>query len=145
MDRLNWFAWTLIVGAMLTTIILVMMMGLPRYNVWQQGLAGEAALRRAEQERRIAVTQAQAEVDASKLRAQAIAEVGQAAKDFPEYRYQEFLGSFAEALREGNIEQIIYVPTEAMIPLTEASRAIPTGNEPTRPARDSIIRKLGGD
>jgi hypothetical protein len=38
----------------------------------------------------------------------------QAAQDFPEYRTQEFIGAFAEALKEGKIAQIMYVPTEAI-------------------------------
>lgn len=96
--------------------------GLPTWNVWRQGLSGEAALRRATQERQILVQQAQAERDAAELRAEAIGIVGQAAKDFPEYRYQEFLGAFAEALNSGAIDQIIYVPTEANMPITEARR-----------------------
>lgn len=92
------------------------------YSVEKQGLVGQAELRRAEQNRQIQVEQAQAERDAATLRAEAIAIVGQAAKDFPEYRYQEFLGAFAEALHSGTIDQIIYIPTEANIPITDAGR-----------------------
>jgi regulator of protease activity HflC (stomatin/prohibitin superfamily) len=92
----------------------------PRYRVWQQGMEGEAKLMRAKQERQILVTQAQAEKDAAQLRADAIAIMGQAAQQFPEYRQQEFMGAFGEALREGHISQIIYVPTEANIPIMEA-------------------------
>ncbi|WP_312307640.1 hypothetical protein [Acinetobacter variabilis] len=50
---------------------------------------------------------------------------GQAAKDYPEYRKQEFIGAFGEALREGRIQQIIYVPTEANIPIVEAGKSYP--------------------
>lgn len=82
-----------------------------------------AALAEAENRKRILVTQAQAEVDAAKLRAQAIAEVGAAAQKYPEYREQEFIGSFAEALHDGKISQIIYVPTERNIPIVEVPRA----------------------
>lgn len=103
-------------------IIVTVMWAWPVYNVWQQGLKGEAELARAEQQRQILVEQAKAERDAATLRAEAIEIVGQAAKDFPEYRYQEFLGAFGEAFREGNIDQIIYVPTEGMIPITEAGK-----------------------
>lgn len=94
----------------------------PVYGVWQQGKSGEAALQKAEETRQIQIVQAQAEKDAAKLRADAIAIVGQAAKDFPEYRSQEFIGAFAEALSQGNISQIMYIPTEANIPITEATR-----------------------
>jgi len=102
--------------------IIMMMLALPIYGVWQQGLKGEAALARAEQERQILVQQALAEKDSAALRAEAIQIVGQAAKDFPEYRYQEFLGAFAEALNSDNIDKIVFIPTEANIPITEAGR-----------------------
>ena len=94
------------------------------YTVRAETLRGEAELRRAEQNRQIQVEQAQAERDAATLRAEAIEIVGQAAKDYPEYRYQEFLGGFTEALREGTVDQIIYVPTEAGIPVMEAGRMV---------------------
>jgi regulator of protease activity HflC (stomatin/prohibitin superfamily) len=102
--------------------IALLLFGWPVYKVWQQGLSGEARLARATQERQILVQQAQAEVDAAELRAEAIAIVGQAAKEFPEYRQQEFIGAFAEALQEGRIDQIIYVPTETNIPIMEAGK-----------------------
>jgi hypothetical protein len=92
------------------------------YTVKQERLIGEAEFVRAEQNRRILVEQARAEKDAAKLRAEAIQIVGQAAKDFPEYRYQEFLGAFGEALQNDNISKIVFIPTEANIPITEAGR-----------------------
>lgn len=95
---------------------------IPMWNVWRSGLSGEALLKKAEQTRMIQIQQAKGERDAATLRAEAIKIVGQAAKDFPEYRQQEFIGAFAEALKEGKINQIMYVPTEANIPITEASR-----------------------
>lgn len=96
----------------------------PQYRVWQRGLAGEAALRQAEQERQILVEQARAEKDSATLRAEAIAIVGKAAQDYPEYRSQEFIGAFAEALQGGKISQVVYVPTEANIPIMEAGRVV---------------------
>lgn len=101
----------------------------PKYFVWTSSIAieklenqGKQKLAKAEQERQILIAQAQAEKDSASLRAEAIEIVGQAAKDFPEYRHQEFLGAFAEALKEGAINQIIYVPTEANIPVMEAGK-----------------------
>jgi hypothetical protein len=104
--------------------ILVLMFGLPLWNVWRTGLSGEAELKKAEQTRMIQVQQAKGEKDSAQLRADAIAIVGKAAKDFPEYRQQEFIGAFAEAMHEGKISQIIYVPTEANIPIMEAGRRV---------------------
>lgn len=96
--------------------------GCPQYNVYKQRLAGEAILAHATFEREVQVRQAQGEKEAAVLRAEAIKIVGQATKDFPEYRQQEFIGAFAEAVKSGKIAQIIYVPTEANIPITEARR-----------------------
>lgn len=108
-----------------TGIILLSALGLygcPQYTVYEQQLAGEAELKRAEQNRQILVQQATAEREAAKARAEAIEVVGAAAKAFPEYRQQEFIGAFAEALKEGKMNQIIYVPTEANIPIIEAGK-----------------------
>ena len=56
------------------------------------------------------------------MRAEAIQILGEAAQQYPEYRQQEFIGAFAEALQQGTIRQIVYVPTEANIPIMEAGR-----------------------
>jgi regulator of protease activity HflC (stomatin/prohibitin superfamily) len=103
-------------------IIVGAMVGLPLYRVWAAEYNGRAVLVQAEQTRQVLITQAVAEREAAVARSEAIQIVGQAAKDFPEYRYQEFLGAFAEALKDGKMNQIIYVPTEANIPLMEAGR-----------------------
>jgi len=112
------------IGVSSILLVVIVLAGWPIYNVWQQGLAGEAALKRAKQERQILVEQAQAERDSATLRSEAINIVGKAAQEYPEYRYQEFLGAFAEALQNGNIDKLIFVPTEAQIPITEATRSI---------------------
>ena len=83
---------------------------------------GKAILAEAEHARKSRVMAAQAEKDAAELTAQAIAIVGQAAKDFPEYRQQEFFLALGEALQAGNIDQILYIPTEANMPITEAGK-----------------------
>ncbi|WOE41066.1 hypothetical protein [Acinetobacter chinensis] len=114
----------LIGGFLFIVLILLFMFGWPHYKVWKQGMDGQAALAEAEQSKMIQVQVAKAELESAKLRAEAIKLVGQAAKDYPEYRKQEFIGAFGEALRDGKIQQIIYVPTEANIPIVEA------GNKP---------------
>ncbi len=106
----------------LAALITAGMVGCPQYKVWEQGLAGKAKLERATQERKIIVEQAKAELESAEIRAQAIEVLGQKAKDFPEYRLQEFMGAFAEALQNDNIDKIIYVPTEANIPVMEAGK-----------------------
>ncbi len=123
--RTNPMTQIVALGVAVILLITALMFGLPVYRVWQQGLRGEASLARAEQERQILVEQARAERDAAILRAEAIAIVGAAARDFPEYRVQEFIGAFGEALQNGNIEKLVFVPTEANIPIVEAGRTVP--------------------
>ena len=41
-------------------VIVALMWGLPRYNVWQQEMAGKAEMAKAEQNRRILVEEAKA-------------------------------------------------------------------------------------
>ena len=92
----------------------------PYYKVWSQEMRGKAALAEARQSKMIQVEQARAELDSAQLRAEAIKTIGIASQKYPEYRTQEFIGAFGEALREGQINQIIYVPTEGNIPILEA-------------------------
>jgi len=112
----------IVVVLAIVAIVGLLFFGLPLWNVWRSGLSGEAELMRAEQTKKVMVETARAERDAASLRAEAIEIMGAAAKAFPEYRQQEFIQAFGEALREGNISQIIYVPTEGNIPITEAQR-----------------------
>jgi hypothetical protein len=121
----------------LTGIVLMIMLsmyGCPQYNVWQQGLAGQAELRRAEQNRQIRVQEAHAHMDSAKLLASAEVErskgVAEANKIVAEglggpegylrYLYIQQLGN-----AEKNERTIIYVPTEGLLPVTEAGRAVP--------------------
>ena len=108
----------------LATLITISTVGYRYYAVWGQEMAGKAKLAEASQSRQIQVEQARGELEASKMRAEAIAVIGQAAKDYPEYRQQEYLGAFAEALREGTINQVIYIPTEAGMPILETNRLL---------------------
>jgi regulator of protease activity HflC (stomatin/prohibitin superfamily) len=113
------------------SLIVMALLWTPLVGPWAAERRGMAELRQAQQNRQILVEQAeaqqqvsiiraQAEKEASELRAEAIAIIGEAAQRYPEYRQQEFIGAFAVALEEGSISQIIYVPTEANIPILEA-------------------------
>ena len=106
----------------ISAIVVGLAFGVPKWNVWRAGLSGEAALKRAEQTKLIMIETARAEKEASEYEAEAIQIMGEAAKKYPEYRQQKFIGAFAEALEAGNISQIIYVPTEASIPILETQR-----------------------
>jgi len=110
--------------------IVFCMWSLPIYNVWQKSLKGQAELKRAEWNRQIAIKEAvakkeaavslaAAEVERAKGVAQANKIIGDSLKDNESYlRYLWIMG-----LQDGSSE-VIYVPTEAQLPILEATRNI---------------------
>lgn len=110
--------------------ILVLMFGLPVYSVWQQGLAGQAALKRAEQDRQISVQEAIAKRDAAVelataeiTRAEGVAKankiIGESLKGHDEYLRYLWIVDVAGA---GTGKTVVYVPTEANLPILEAGK-----------------------
>lgn len=121
----SFLAWVVIGG------VCLLAWGCPHYNVWQQGLAGEAELKRAEQNRKIAVNEAQAKMDAAKLLASAEVErakgvheankiIGEGLKGHEEYLRYLWIMSLDHSAAKG--QTIVYVPTEANLPIMEANR-----------------------
>lgn len=121
----------LIIGAVLSVIGLLFLnlaFG-PIYSVWSSSKAGEAELAQAEYNRQIIVRQAQAKLDASTLDAEAEVErakgVSQANKIIadglggPE-GYLRYL--YIHMLEGSDGKQIIYIPTEAGLPILEAAK-----------------------
>src|SRR5688500_14167486 len=113
-----------VVSSIVAAVLIFLVLGMwayPHYSVWQQGLAGQAELRRAEQNRQIAVQEAQAKLEAAKLLAQSEIErskgVAEANKIIAEglggpEGYLRWL--WIDALNHpASGAQIIYVPTEA--------------------------------
>jgi regulator of protease activity HflC (stomatin/prohibitin superfamily) len=112
-----------VAGFVITFVfILAVLIAGPAIYGFMMELIGRGNLERAKYEKQIQVEQAKAELEAAKLRSEAIMLIGEAAKKYPEYRTQEFIGAFAEAVKDGKIDQIIYVPTEAGIPIVESGR-----------------------
>jgi len=100
----------------------------PKYNVWQQGLSGQAELQKAEWNRQIKVQEAEAirnsatfygEADIIRAKAEAEANniIGDSLKD-NEARLRYL---WIQNIENGN-NRIIYVPTEANMPILEAGR-----------------------
>lgn len=93
------------------------MFGYPQYLVWQQEKEGEAALAKASQDRQIKVQEAEAEKEAALAQAEANRTLGESIRAYPESMEQKWV----EAIKETR-NQVVYLPTEASIPVTEASR-----------------------
>ena len=104
------------------------MWGMPQYRLYSQRLAGEAALAEAQSSRRIAILEAEARresavalAEAEVLRADGAARANRILQDSlggPE-GYLRYLQ--VQALAETKAS-LIYVPTEAGLPVTEAQR-----------------------
>jgi hypothetical protein len=113
---------------LLLAVIIAWMTFGPHYNVWQQGLAGQAELRRAEQNRQIAVQEAQALKESATLKAEAeverakgVAEANRIIADGLKQNEEYLRYLWIDGL--GNTQnQVIYVPTEAGLPILEAGK-----------------------
>lgn len=122
---------------LLICIIVITMMVLPRYVVWQQGLAGKAALNKASFDRHIAVQEAQAKLESSKLLAKAEVErakgvadankiIGESLKENEDYLRYLWITDVAGI----NVNKtIVYIPTESNLPILEAGRFKSKTNE----------------
>ena len=119
-----------VMAILIIAIIVIAMFGLPIYRVWQKEKRGEANLREAEWSKKIAVEEAKAVKESAVYRAEAEVErakgvaeanqiIGKSLRENEQYlRYLWILG-----LQDGNSE-VIYVPTEANLPILEATRGI---------------------
>jgi len=119
---------TLVVS--ISFLSLIGMYGCPKYKVWQQGLEGQAELARATQNRQIKIQESQAKADAAVFemnaeitRAKGVAQandiIGASLKGNTEYLHYLWINALNERTGELNV---VYVPTEANIPIMEATR-----------------------
>lgn len=125
------FGFGAIVGLFMVGVMTIGtgMVGCPIYNVWNAQKAGEAELAQAEQNKQIAIAQAKAkaesakfEADAEVTRAGGVAQankiIGDSLKDNEAYlRYLWING-----LEQNKNQTVVYVPTEANLPVLEANR-----------------------
>lgn len=119
------------IGVVAVFIAIILFAGVgPIYKVWEQEQTGKAELARAEFNKQIIVEDAKAERDSASLlaeaeveRAKGVAEankiIGSSLKDNEAYlRYL-----WIQGLQDGSSE-VIYVPTEANLPILEATRGL---------------------
>jgi regulator of protease activity HflC (stomatin/prohibitin superfamily) len=122
------------IGSVIAIVVIgvIVLIGLPTYNVYSKQMQGKAAYEQAVQDRRIRVLEAQAALDSAQLTAQA--EVARARGTNEANRIMsESLGGPDNYLRWAYIHmleetagkqgrEIIYIPTEAGMPILEAGR-----------------------
>lgn len=117
------------IASTLFLLIVIGMAAIPRYFVWQKELSGKAKLREAEWSRQIAVQEAEAKKDsashlaeAEKIRAQGVAEANKIIGESLQGNESYLRYLWIQGLHDGTSE-VIYIPTEANLPLLEARDA----------------------
>lgn len=127
--------------ALLIVIVAGGMAGCPVYNVWQKRLDGEAQLAEAESSRRIKIEEAKAaHLSADELakaevaRAKGVAEANKIIGDSLRGNDAYLRYLWITSLTNDRGKEVIYVPTEANLPILEAQRLAPAAPQaPPRP------------
>ena len=117
-----------IIISVLTFILIVVgfTVGVPYYNVWQQEMSGKAEFAKAEQNRKIKIEEAKANLEAEKLNAQAEIERAKGAAEAIKIENNSITPTYIQYLwvrqQNTNANKIIYIPTEAGLPILEAGK-----------------------
>ena len=120
-----------VIGLIILVIIAAIMFGYPRYKVWQQEMDGKAEFAKAEQNRKIKIEEARANLEAEKLNAQAEIERAKGAAKAIEIENGSITPTYIQYLwvrQQTNLSDktVIYIPTEGNLPILEAGRTANT-------------------
>jgi len=130
----------IVVAACVLGVVLLIVLGMwgcPQYNVWMREKAGQGELAQATWNRKIAVNEAEAKMEAAKMLAQAEIErakgvaqaneiIGESLRNNEAYLRYLWVQGLAD-----NPNKVIYVPTEANLPVLEATRLQVQEEKPT--------------
>ncbi len=121
----KWWFWAIV---FILVLIAVWMFVWPKYNVWRSKKSGEAQLAEANFAEQVAIAEANARLksatlnkDAELIDAEAVAKsievIGDSLEKNASYLRWQWIKEISDTRN-----QIIYVPTEANLPILEASR-----------------------
>lgn len=110
---------------MFVFVLVLGLWGCPKYRVWQQEMEGKAEFAKAEQNRRIKIEEAKANLEAEKLNAEAEVERAKGAAQAIQIENGSLSEKYIQYLwvrQQNNLNNktIIYIPTEANLPILEA-------------------------
>lgn len=117
-------------GAAAIVVLIVSMAFIrPWYNVWSQEMEGKAEFAKAEQNRKIKIEEAKANLEAEKLNAQAEIERAKGAAEAIRIENGSITPTYIQYLwvrQQGDLNNktVIYVPTETNLPILESTRAL---------------------
>jgi len=122
--------WILAAGIIFLIVVATYMGAIPIYNVWAAEQNGKAALAHAHYERQVQVVDAQAKAEsatslaeAEVARAKGVAQANQIIGDSLR-GHDEYLRYLWITQLEKSSHEVIYVPTEANIPILESTRLL---------------------
>ena len=126
MFRIN-FKHILLTITIIIAFVLILMFGMPVYRVWQQEMRGKAEFAQAEQNRKIKVEEARANLEAEKLNALAEVERARGAAEAIKIENGTLTDRYIQYLwvrNQNNLSDktVIYIPTEGNLPIMEAGR-----------------------
>lgn len=106
-------------------IIGIVLYVIPKYKVWAMEMHGKAQFAEAEQNRKIKIEEAKANLEAEKLNAQAEVERAKGAAEAIKIENGQLTTTYIQYLwvrqqSNNQIEKIVYIPTEASMPILEA-------------------------
>lgn len=106
----------------------------PWYNVWSQEMEGKAEFAKAEQNRKIKIEEAKANLEAEKLNAQAEIERAKGAAEAIRIENGSITPTYIQYLwvrQQSDLSNktVIYVPTETNLPILESTRTIGLQNQ----------------
>jgi len=118
-----------LIGVFVVVLIAWALFGMPVWRVWAQSKQGEADLQQAHKEQQIQVSKAQGRLDAAAINKQAaiieaeavaaqIEKIGQTLTKHDLYLRWQWI----KMMEERPDSSVIYVPTEANLPIMEAGK-----------------------
>lgn len=116
---------SVIVGTLVLSCSVLGLWGCPQYQVYEQEKAGEAEFKKAEQNRRVKVLEAQAKLDSAKLeaevaRARGVAGANKIIADGLRGNDEYLRYLWIDKVAGTTNREVVYVPTEANLPILEA-------------------------
>ena len=113
--------------AVILVVVISMAFIRPWYNVWSREMEGKAEFAKAEQNRKIKIEEARANLEAEKLNAQAEIERAKGAAEAIKIENGSITPTYIQYLwvrQQSDLSNktVIYIPTETNLPLLESTR-----------------------
>ena len=128
----------IILAVILAVVVLASLFFIiPWYNVWQQEMSGKAEFAKAEQNRKIKIEEAKANLEAEKLNAQAEIERAKGAAEAIRIENGSLTPTYIQYLwvrQQSNLNDktVVYIPTEGNLPILEATRPLIEAPKPAQ-------------